>query len=84
MDCVVGETYLIGDVDDDEEVASIDAVLILRKSADFAINLDDRAVIRGDINSDGELDILDATYIQRYLAEMEIAYSVNVEEIYPS
>ena len=84
VDFVVGETYLIGDVDDDEEVASIDAVLILRKSADFAIDLDDRAVIRGDINSDGELDILDATYIQRYLAEMEIAYRVNVEEIYPS
>ena len=84
LDFIVGETYLIGDVDGDEEVASIDAVLILRKSADFVVNLDADALLRGDVNSDGDVDILDATYIQRYLAEMQVAYPINEEELYPS
>lgn len=78
----VRDSYLLGDVDNDDSVASIDATIIQRNIAGLDKTLDANAVVRGDINESGELDIIDATIIQRYLAKQEILYSIDVTRFY--
>ncbi len=66
--------YILGDADRDGEVSSIDAALIQRKMAGVAmVSLDEHAA---DIDKDG-LDIVDATFIQRYLSQIEVPYEIG-------
>lgn len=67
-------TYLIGDSDHDGVVSVIDATAIQRKLVDLHVgSFFARAA---DIGGDG-LNILDATRIQRYLAEFEDPYHIG-------
>ena len=83
----VTDGRLLGDIDNDGEISIIDVTMILRCDAeisewsndDVIAYLDDwndhDQVYYSDFNRDGERDILDATCIQRYLADMP--YSVG-------
>ena len=78
----VGDAYVLGDVDDDDDVNSVDSALILRSSAGFAVELDSRASVRGDVNTDGDMNIIDATYVQRHLAEIATPCSIESVLLY--
>jgi len=78
----VGNAYIIGDVDDDQSVSTIDVTLILRKTVKRPVDLDESADIRGDINDDGYMNVIDATYIQRHLAEINIPYQIECAALY--
>ena len=71
------EPYILGDVDGDGDVSSIDATYIVRYSAQIDVQLDESALMRGDVDGNEELEIVDATYIQRYLAEFNIPYPIG-------
>lgn len=77
------ESYLVGDVDNDADVSSLDVTWILRISAGLATNLDDRAEIRGDVTGDGDMEIIDATYLQRWLADLPVPIdTINTTQYY--
>ena len=78
----VGDAYVLGDVDDDDDVSSVDSALILRNCAGFSVGLDSRASVRGDVNSDGDMDVVDSTYIQRYLSDMTVTFPINSAVLY--
>ncbi len=60
-------SYILGDVDGDGEVTSVDATLIQRYDVQMSVG-DNFDLTAADVNGDGEVDILDVTLIQRYLA----------------
>ena len=62
------DSYILGDVDGDDEVTIIDATCIQRKSANFltAKYIEEAA----DADEDGEITIIDATVIQRWLVQL--------------
>ena len=65
-----------GDADGDGSVSIIDVTIIQRKLADLAVDNPENVEILGDVTRD-ELDIVDATCIQRYLAEFENIYKIG-------
>lgn len=81
---VSAATFMIGDVDDDDEVSVIDATIVLRVSAGIIKNADDMMVLRGDIDESGDLDPLDATLILRYNANIKVHYPVGEYREYPT
>lgn len=65
---VIPRAILLGDVDGDEEITIIDALLIRRRIADiptFAYHED-----VADTDGDGAITIMDATFIQGWLADL--------------
>ena len=67
-------SYLRGDADGDGEVTIMDATVIQRRLVELPTpNFDERAA---DVDGDG-LNITDATWIQRYLAEFENIHHIN-------
>ena len=62
-----GATYLIGDVNFDEEVDIFDAVDILRYEAG-SVEFNATQLIVGDVNNDEEVDIFDAVDVLRFEA----------------
>ncbi|MBQ3264147.1 MAG: hypothetical protein IJH07_00075 [Ruminococcus sp.] len=80
----IGETvshifslFYMGDCCADEEINAIDVIYIQQYSAGIPIDADDNAVMSGDIDGSGVTDILDASYIQKSLAGMDIPYTVG-------
>ena len=67
---------LLGDTDNDDEVTSIDVTLIQRHLVNL-ITLGADSVSASDIDGSGELEITDATYIQRWLADMTVPYAIS-------
>lgn len=67
---------LLGDVDGNGTVDSVDATLIQRVDAGI-ISATADMIKRGDVDGDGQLTILDATFIQRYLIGIKISYPIN-------
>ena len=67
---------LLGDVDGDGDVTSIDATLIQRYLVGIRI-LSDKQIKAVDIDGDGVATILDATLIQRCLAGITVKYPIN-------
>ena len=66
--------YLLGDADTDGDVTILDATVIQRVLVGYVVNsFDEKAA---DVSVDG-LDIVDATIIQRYLADMAVPYPVG-------
>ena len=61
-------SYILGDVDGDDEVTIIDATCIQRKLASIATAKFVEAA--ADADGDGELSIIDATVIQRWLSQL--------------
>lgn len=82
IDFKVREKYLLGDVDADNVVSGLDATGIQRILAKLVNPPDEKAVVRGDINESDELDMLDVTIIQRYLAHHSVLYSVGESRFY--
>ena len=76
--CEYDDPMILGDVDGNCEVDSVDATLIQRKCTCGNTNIDESRWTRGDVNDDGETDIIDVTYIQRYNANLDIPYPVGV------
>ena len=70
-------SYILGDVDDNLVVNSVDSTLIQRYDAQMSIDPYTEFIMRGDVNGDGEVDILDATLIQRYDAEMTVKFPIG-------
>ena len=68
--------YLRGDADGDGIVSIMDATHIQRCLAKFEIDDPEAVTVRGDVDGDG-LTILDATSIQRKLADMGDPYSIG-------
>ena len=65
------ETYLLGDVDGDNQVTIMDPTCLQLLLAHFIADEDGRMFIRSDIDHDGLNSIMDATCIQRYIAQFE-------------
>ena len=73
--------YILGDVDGDGEVTSLDATLIQRYDAGFNVP-ESFNLAAADVDGDGNVTIIDVTIIQRYLAEMTVKFPVG-EPVYP-
>lgn len=82
IDFKVREQYLIGDIDGDEEVSAVDVTMFQRVIARMEINVDDKMKQRGNVNDMDGLDMLDVTFLQRYLAHVDIQYPVNELRFY--
>lgn len=65
------ETYLLGDVDGDNQITIMDPTCLQLLLAHFIADEDGRMFIRSDIDHDGLNSIMDATCIQRYIAQFE-------------
>ena len=50
--------------------------------AKLEINVDDKMKQRGAVNENDGLDMLDVTFLQRYLAHVDIKYPVNELRFY--
>lgn len=73
-----GETYLLGDANNDDDIDSIDVTYIQRYNANLTLSVDREIVHRnGDVDGSGDLEIIDATYIQRHLARLSTGYPIG-------
>ena len=54
-----------------------DPTYIRRYCAKIATGLSDATLMHGDVDNNGRLEILDATYIQMYLADMSVRYRIG-------
>ena len=79
---VEGITYLIGDSDGDGSVTIVDATLIQRVLVELEYDADGMITLRADSVGDG-LDILDATRIQRFLADMYVTTTLGTYAFHP-
>lgn len=67
---------LLGDADGDGVITILDATVIQRYLASFAVKNPEIVEERGDISGNG-LDIIDATLIQRHLAGFTVPYEIG-------
>nr|WP_316623782.1 leucine-rich repeat protein [uncultured Ruminococcus sp.] len=74
--CTDAEAYMLGDADGNGEIEIVDATVIQRVLADIPVADPDTAERNGDVDGDG-LNITDATWLQRYLASVEIPYEIG-------
>lgn len=66
--------YYLGDADASGDVEVLDATVILRYSANINVKfIDERAA---DVDGMG-LDVVDATFIQRHMVNIPVAYPVG-------
>lgn len=70
------EAYVMGDADGNGNVEIVDATVVMRVMAYLVTDTDGSIAKRCNINGNG-MDITSATWIQRYLAEMDIPYPVG-------
>lgn len=73
---IMAASYLLGDVDGDNEITSIDISLMQRQLAGLKLPEEFNANA-GDIDCDGEISILDVTFMQRALAMMPVPYNIG-------
>lgn len=69
-------SYRRGDADGNGDVEIIDVTMIMRLLAGLVNDPDGMIAKRGDVEGDG-LAITSATWIQRWLADMQIPYPVG-------
>ena len=67
---------ILGDVDGDGSVSTIDATVMQRYLASVAYPTYCNFAY-GDVDGDGTITILDVTYIMRYLASIDVPYPVS-------
>ena len=59
--------YILGDVDNNGVVESIDATWIQRYSVQMELPIPEENMVQGDVDGDGETNVYDVTFIQRYV-----------------
>ena len=69
-------SYLCGDSDGDGKVDILDVTLIQRVIANVQSDDDGMIALRSSLSGD-TFDITDATYLQRYIAQMPTPYPIN-------
>ena len=76
QDFKVRDSYLSGDCNKDKQISIGDVTEIQRLIA--GLYEDDKAVERGNVNG-GELDVSDATLLQKFLAKMDVDASIGTK-----
>ena len=66
--------YILGDVDNNDAVESIDATWIQRYSVQMELPIPEENMVQGDVDGDGETNVYDATFIQRYVVNIPTPY----------
>ena len=79
QDFKVRDSYLSGDCNKDKQISIGDATEIQRLIA--GMYEDDKAVERGNVNG-GELDVIDATLLQKFLAKMDVDASIGTKQLH--
>ena len=79
QDFKVRDSYLSGDCNKDKQISIGDVTEIQRLIA--GLYEDDKAVERGNVNG-GELDVSDATLLQKYLAKMDVDASIGTTQLH--
>ena len=69
-----GSGYVLGDADGDEAVTVLDVTTIQRHLSEMPVKYIDE--VAADVNGSG-LDISDATFIQRSLADIEVPFDIG-------
>ena len=60
-----------------QTITSIDATYILRYNAEIDVWVDMDMLMHGDVDGSGDLEIVDATFIQRWLSEFNVPYDIG-------
>lgn len=71
--------YFLGDADNNAAVESIDAVYVMRYDAMIDIGSVEETIWQADVDDTGDIDIVDATLIQRYLADMTVKFPIGTK-----
>ena len=69
--------YILGDVDNNGAVESIDATWIQRYSIQMELPIPEENMVQGDVDGDGETNIYDVTFIQRYVVDIPTPYDIG-------
>ena len=69
--------YILGDVDNNGAVESIDATWIQRYSVHMEMPIPEENMVQGDVDGDGETNIYDVTFIQRYVVDIPTPYPIG-------
>ena len=69
---------ILGDADGDGIVSIVDVTVILRHLIKIKVPDPERVALVGNVMRNGELDITDATAIQRWTVGAEIPYEINI------
>ncbi len=69
------EKLMMGDLDMDSTITIMDVTVLQRADLDMLTLTDDQKTV-ADVNDDKDISIVDATYIQRYLARMRVKGSL--------
>ena len=69
--------YILGDVDNNGAVESIDATWIQRYSVQMELPIPEENMAQGDVDGDGETNIYDVTFIQRYVVDIPTPYPIG-------
>ena len=70
-------TILLGDVNGDDDVDSVDATIIQRVCTMIKVPFAEEQLIRGDVDGDGSLTTVDATFIQRFSTRVTTPYHIG-------
>lgn len=70
-------TLLLGDVNGDDDVDSVDATIIQRICTMIQVPFAEEQLMRGDVDGDGSLTTVDATFIQRYSTRVTTPYHIG-------
>ena len=62
---------ILGNVNGDGIISTIDATLIHRYLSKISTNINDEMMKPADINDDGAVSIIDITYMMRYIANLQ-------------
>ena len=68
---------ILGDADGNGTVESADSAMLMRRIVYIETPCDDVTLSRGNVNDDLFIDVMDVTYIQRYLALINVEYPIN-------
>ena len=79
---IIGGGYVLGDADNDEDVTPLDVVYVQRYDANYPIGDVEETIMQADVDGNQAVEIIDATFIQRYLAEMDVIYPIG--EVIPA
>ncbi len=69
--------YILGDVDNNGAVESIDATWIQRYSVQMELPIPEENMVQGDVDGDGETNIYDVTFIQRYVVDIPTPFPIG-------